>query len=139
MCHLKGRIPSLLKYLSYFADHANTSNGQDSAFSEQFVDLQSGKKEDSVCVQKLSHICMLNRSVLSDYCDPKKCSPPGSSLHGTLWARIYRHFPTSSNNCFLQSTLDSRQCFPIEFLVMMGMFYICSYDMVVTRHVSQWR
>lgn len=52
----------------------------------------------------------------------KKCSPRAHSLHGTLWAEIYRHFPTSCNNYFLWSTLDSRQCFPTEFLVMIECF-----------------
>ena len=30
----------------------------------------------------------LSRSVMSDSCDPTDCSPPGSSVHGSLQARI---------------------------------------------------
>ena len=32
--------------------------------------------------------CLLSRSVVSDSCDPTDCSPPGSSVHGILQARI---------------------------------------------------
>ena len=31
---------------------------------------------------------MWSRSVVSDLCDPMNCSPPGSSVHGILQARI---------------------------------------------------
>ena len=35
------------------------------------------------------HLCaMLSHSVMSDSCDPIDCSPPGSSFHGILQARI---------------------------------------------------
>ena len=27
-------------------------------------------------------MCVLTRSVVSDFCDPINCSPPGSSVHG---------------------------------------------------------
>ena len=31
---------------------------------------------------------VLSRSVMSDSCDPRDCSPPGSSIHGIFQARI---------------------------------------------------
>ena len=27
-------------------------------------------------------MCVLTRSIVSDFCDPINCSPPGSSVHG---------------------------------------------------------
>ena len=33
-------------------------------------------------------VCVFSCSVLSDSCDPMDCSPPGSSVHGILQARI---------------------------------------------------
>ena len=33
-------------------------------------------------------MCMLSRSLVSRSCDPMDCSPPGSSVHGILQARI---------------------------------------------------
>ena len=41
--------------------------------------LDSGSLAGSVCV---------SRSVMSDFCDPMNCGPPGSSAHGILQARI---------------------------------------------------
>ena len=32
--------------------------------------------------------CLLSHSVMSNLCDPMDCSPPGSSVHGILQARI---------------------------------------------------
>ena len=34
------------------------------------------------------YVCVLVTSVVSDSCDPVDCSPPGSSVHGILQARI---------------------------------------------------
>ena len=33
-------------------------------------------------------VCMVSHSVMSDFFDPIDCSPPGSSVHGILQARI---------------------------------------------------
>ena len=34
------------------------------------------------------HMCNQSRQSCSTLCDPMDCSPPGSSVHGILWARI---------------------------------------------------
>ena len=41
-----------------------------------------------VCVYVCVHACACTYSVMSNSCDPMDCSPPGSSLHGILQARI---------------------------------------------------
>ena len=33
-------------------------------------------------------MCVLSCSIRSDFCDPMNCSPPGSSVHGILQARL---------------------------------------------------
>ena len=50
-------------------------------------------------------MCVLSCSVMSDSCNPTDCSPPGSSVHGTLQARILEWvgillgiFPTQGPN-----------------------------------------
>ena len=36
----------------------------------------------------MDECCVLSHSVVSSHCDPMDCSPPGSSVHGILQARI---------------------------------------------------
>lgn len=133
MCHLKGRIP-LLKYLSYLADHANTGNGEDSAFSEYFVDLQLGKKKTHYVYRNFpTYVCLVVQS--PTIVTPRSVvrRPLFMGLSGQEYTDTFPH-PAIIISCGVPWTLDN--AFLTEFLVMMGMFYICSYDMVVTRHVS---
>ena len=41
--------------------------------------------------------CLLSGSVVSDSSDPMDCSPPGSSIHGILQARILEWVAISSS------------------------------------------
>ena len=72
---------------------------------------QQSLHHQGVCVCRRVHTCtrMLNRVRL--FCDPVDCSPPGSSVHGILQARILEFFQHSllqgifpaqgSNTCLL--------------------------------------
>ena len=42
-------------------------------------------------------VCAHSHSVMSDSCDPMDCSPPGSSVHGILQARILEWVLISSS------------------------------------------
>ena len=55
--------------------------------------LRKGLLESCSCLRSL---CVLSCSVMSD-CDPMDCSPPGSSLHGILQARILEWVASSSS------------------------------------------
>ena len=50
------------------------------------------------------HMCVLSRLVVSDSCDPPDCSPPDSSVHGTLQARILGWVAISSSRGSSPST-----------------------------------
>ena len=74
------------------------------------------------------HACMCAQSCLT-LCDPMDCSPPGSSVHGILQARILEwvaisflqgNFPTQGlNMCLLHWQVDS---LPLSHL---GSLYLC--------------
>ena len=51
-----------------------------------------GGECSSVCVCVC--VCVYH-SVVSDSCDPMDCSPPGSSIHGILRARILEWLASS--------------------------------------------
>ena len=40
------------------------------------------------CTECWGYTCALSLQSYPTLCDPKVCSPPGSSVHGSLWARI---------------------------------------------------
>ena len=46
--------------------------------------MLTGDPERGPCLP----MCVLSRSVVSTLCDPMDCSPPSSSVHGILQARI---------------------------------------------------
>ena len=48
-----------------------------------------------VCALTCMHVCMC--SVVSDSCNPKDCSPSGSSVHGIFQARILEWVAISSS------------------------------------------
>ena len=81
-CHLSVSLslPSLRSLFLFVGLLARLSPGECN-----MLDLHS------VCV------CMLSRSVVSDSCDPKDCSPPGSSVHGILQARLLQWVAISSS------------------------------------------
>ena len=55
-----------------------------------------------ICTTFLDSTCaVLRHSVVSDSCDPKDCSPPDSSAHGILWARILQWVAISSSSLTL--------------------------------------
>lgn len=92
MCHLKGRIPSLLKYLSYLADHANTGNGEDSAFSEYFVDLQLGKRL-TMCANFPTYVCLVVQS-FPTIVTPRNCE---SARLLSSWDSLGKNIQTLSH------------------------------------------
>lgn len=121
MCHLKGRIPSLLKYS--ILHYANTAQRRFSLLP--ILCWSSTWKRRLLCVQKLSYICMLSSSVLPTIVTPRSVSVV--FLHGNSGKNIHTFpHPPIIFSCGVPWTLDS--AFLLEFLVMMGMFYICSYD-----------
>ena len=61
------------------SDHSSAvGKGFDLLFQNRFYSLIPSIQ--ILCVQLLSHVQL--------FCDPMDCSPPGSSVHGILQARI---------------------------------------------------
>ena len=42
---------------------------------------------------RVVHVCVLGHSVMSNFCNPKDCNKPGSSVHDILQARIMDEAP----------------------------------------------
>ena len=61
-------------------------------------------------------VCMLRRfSHVQTLCDPKDCSPPGSSVHGILQARILEWVAMpSSRRIFLLLDLPDPGIYPVS-------------------------
>ena len=55
---------------------------------KRYSEGQGKNEENKALVCKMLCVCMLSRSVVSDYFDLMDCSPPGSSVHGIFQARI---------------------------------------------------
>ena len=75
---------------------------------QQVVRVQMRLKgdKDRLCVSVSVRVCVCNRSCLT-LCNPMDCSPPGSSVHGILQARMLEWaaisfsrglFPTQTSN-----------------------------------------
>ena len=50
-----------------------------------------------ICIRFCFHVLVLSLSVMSNSCDTLYCSPPGSSVHGILQARILEWVAISSS------------------------------------------
>ena len=59
-------------------------------------------------------LCLFAQSCLT-LCDPMNCSPPGSSVHGILQARILDWVAISFSECYIGFTLKSYS-HPVEIL-----------------------
>ena len=70
-------------YVLYKSTHPETKKKLKCSLHLAYWDLRMG------CPHPKERLwCLLSRSVTSDSCDPLDHSPPGSSVHGILQARI---------------------------------------------------
>ena len=60
-------------------------------YTQYLVKTSNGKESESIYTRM--HV----QSVVSDFFDPMDCSPPGSSVHGILQARILEQVAISSS------------------------------------------
>ena len=72
-------------------------------------------------------MCICYHSVKSTLCDPMDCSPPGSSVHGILQARILAWISISfSKNCLLKTHKKMSACVKMKALVTKPCATLCN-------------
>ena len=87
-CHLGKKLTLFSKFLISSFIHNNGSSGWEGAF--YLFRLKSSFKN---CKVNPLWWWWFSHSVVSDSCNPMDCSPPGSSVHGILQARVLEWVP----------------------------------------------
>ena len=91
-CHLGKKLALFSKFLISSFIHNDVSSGWEGAF--YLFRLKSSFKN---CKVNPLWWWWVSPSVVSDSCDPMDCSPPGSSVHGILQARVLEWGAVSSS------------------------------------------
>ena len=103
-----------------------------------------GKREGKGCLGSFDRYMVLCLKWITKkdlrYCDPRDCSPTGSSVHGILWAGILNHLShqgSPGNSSVLCGSLDRRGvCGRRDICVCMAEFLRCPLETITTLVIN---
>ena len=90
-------------HTQYFQLPSHSAHGRGGVYSPVMRSGQWAVRGSDVC-----HLQVLLSQLWSTLCDPTDCSPPGSSVHGILQARILEWLPFHSPGDFPDPGIEPR-------------------------------